>query len=610
MLEDAYSLIRQLPPYAYIVLLALLLTALTALFITYRHYRVKLARAVFAERIVKLVQPEAGLENNLNLFLETIGQIVDADGYAFYIRDPRSSTFVLKAVRHRVAELGQVAPSYSGLAPYKKEVYLLPMSIQAVAEVGIVHEGEVPLFNLPVGDRGLVRIGPIERTSSSQTALLRQIGELLPSLLDILAESDRLNMKADVVESSSAALQAVSSMAKDPEAVVQKAFSMSAIALGMSGGCVLVSDHGTVTMPVFFGWSRQTAHRLADTQNLSLLIQLISPHELVMWDQNNELFERMRDILGTSADSLYVAGQLPMPGKRAWFICGFPRISELTAEQMKRTVSMMTQHLSQLMGIQEQMKTFSHTYSEFLKLLARTIDELNPYTVGYSEMMSRYSVAIAKEMGLPAQQIRAIGTAAYLSNIGVLGLPESLYLKEGKFTEVEFEKMKLHTEVGASIVEMTIGNKEIAESIRYHHERMDGNGYPSGLKGEEIPIGARIISVVQTFLAKINGRKYRDPLPFDKAMKLVESLAGSQLDSEVVRVFIRWFEEKRRGPQLGGRALGACWDMSCSPSNVCRVCPAYNREDVNCWDVQGNNCHEHGKSCSTCFVYTETLSRS
>ncbi|HTG70671.1 MAG TPA: HD domain-containing phosphohydrolase [Candidatus Udaeobacter sp.] len=581
-----------------------------------RRIRRKSERLELAERMIKLMQPEAGLENNLNLFLEVIGSIIEAYGYSFYIRDPKSGNFVLKAVRHERRDPGQAEPSYSGLAPYQKEVYLPPLSLkvdESAQNSGIIYEGEVPLLHLPMdGGNGVIRVGPIARVPKKKMELLRFLVELMPRMLDVLIESERLYLKADVVETSSHALQAVSSMAMDSEAVMQKTFSMSASALGMSGGCLLVSSGGNVEMPVFFGWPQQTARRIADSSNLSMLLQLIGKQELVLWNNKVPQFEQVLSMLGHSGDELIIAGKLPLPGKQAWFVSGFPRLSsaDLTADQLSTTVKMMTRQLAQLMGIQERMKSFGHTYTEFLKLLASTIDDLSPYTVGYSEMMSRYSIIIAKEMGLPADQIRNIGVAAYLSNIGVLGLSEDLYLKDGKFTEVEFEKMKLHAEVGAAIVEMTIGSKEIAEYIRYHHERMDGNGYPAGLRGEAIPVGARILSVVQMFLAKINGRKYRDPLPFDKAIKLMESLAGTQLDEKVVQTFVRWFAAKRKGPELGGRALGACYDMGCTPSDICRVCPAYSQPEKNCWEVEGNNCQAHGKSCGTCFVYTETLSRS
>lgn len=603
-------------PYLLAAAAGLLLLAGLLAVVLLRRIRNKSERLRLAERMVKQMQPDAGLENNLNLFLETVSTVIEAYGYAFYIREPKSGNFVLKAVRHERRDPGQAEPSYSGLAPYQKEVYLPPLSLKKVEfdqKAGIVHEGEVPMLHLPMeGGNGVIRIGPVARLPKKKMDMLQFLVELMPRMLDVLIESERLSLKADVVETSSHALHAVSLMAMDSEAVMQKTFSMSASALGMSGGCLLVSSGGIVEMPVFFGWPQQTAQRIADSSNLSMLLQLIGSRELVLWNHKAPQFEQALSILGHTGDALIIAGKLPLPGKQAWFVSGFPRLTsaDLSEEQLSTTVKMMTRQLAQLMEIQQRTKSFGHTYTEFLKRLAGTIDDLSPYTIGYSEMMSRYSIVIAKELGLPADQIRNIGIAAYLSNIGVLGLSEELYLKEGKFTEAEFEKMKLHAEVGAAIVEMTIGSKEIAECIRYHHERMDGNGYPSGISGEAIPIGARILSVVQMFLAKINGRKYRDPLPFDKAIKLMESLAGTQLDAKVVQTFVSWFAAKRKGPELGGRALGACFEMGCIPSDICRVCPAYRQPDKNCWEFEDNNCQAHGKSCATCFVYTETVSRS
>lgn len=611
---DAY--LKDNVPYLLLASVGFLVLAALVLGFVFRRMKRGESQLELARRVLKLVQPEAGLENNLNLFLETIGQIVEADGYAFYIRDSQSGQYVLKAVRHRRSDNGQVEPSYSGLSSYRKEVYLPPLSLKSdVARegTGIVREGEVPLLHFALdGAKGLVRIGPLARIPRNARAPLALLTDILPRVLDVLIESDRLHLKADVVETSSNALQAISQMAMEPEAVVRKTFTMSASALGMSGGCLLISDAGSVEMPVFFGWPSSTKKNLADSANLSMLIQLIGSREQALWRDDTEPFRQAMSLLGHSGDSLLIAGRLPLPGKNAWFIGGFPRLSggDLTEEQLSTTIRIMTAQLSQLTAMQQQMKPFGQSYAEFLKLLANTIDDLNPYTVGYSEQMSRYSIVVAKEMGLPDEQIRQIGLAAYLSNIGVLGLSEELYLKEGKFTEAEFEKMKLHTEVGASIVEMTIGSKEVADYIRYHHERMDGNGYPAGLSGEQIPLGARIIAVVQTFLAKIGGRKYREPLPFGQAVHLIESMAGSQLDENVVRTFISWFDAKRKGPQLGGRALGACYDMCCTPSDICQTCPAYNRPEQNCWEVEGNNCQAHGKTCRSCFVYTETKSRS
>ncbi|MFB9325194.1 HD-GYP domain-containing protein [Paenibacillus aurantiacus] len=601
------------------ILLGAALLTLSWLAFANRRQRLRLTRSAHLEQLVKRIQPEAGLANNLSLFLEAISQMIEVDSYTFYIREEAGSeTFVLKAVRYRREGPGQIGPSYSGLAPYEKERYQPPLAIPADAlarTTGLVSEGAVPLYNMPVGTRGLVRIGPVRSISRRQSFLLGSVGADLPHLLDVLAESDRMDRKASIVETSRAALEAISTMAMDPEAVVRKALGMSASALGLTGGCLFVVEAGAVSMPMFFGWSDAVKRSLSDMANTSLLLQLIESYELTLWGKDDVEFEQAVSLLGGISEGFLLAGRLPMPGKRAYFVGGLHRhaMNEQSEAQLRTTFKTMTRQLAQLLAIQERMKPFAHTYAEFLKLLAGTIDDLNPFTVGYSELMSRYSIIIAKRLGLADDHVRDIGTAAYLSNIGVLGLSEELYLKEGRYTELEFETMKLHSEVGAVIAEMTLGSKRVADMIRYHHERIDGQGYPAGLRGDRIPVGSRILFVVQTFLAKINGRKYREPMPFQEAIRSLETLAGSQLDADIVQAFVGWFAEKRGGPQLGGRALGACWDMLCSPSDVCRQCPAYQRDDKDCFVIareEGVNCKSHGKVCETCFVYTETATRS
>jgi HD-GYP domain-containing protein (c-di-GMP phosphodiesterase class II) len=217
-------------------------------------------------------------------------------------------------------------------------------------------------------------------------------------------------------------------------------------------------------------------------------------------------------------------------------------------------------------------------------------------------------MAIARKMGLSEFQIHSIGLAAYLSNIGIIGLSDGLLNKEGIYSDKEYEQMKLHSEIGATIIENTIAQEDVALYIRHHHERMDGNGYPSRLVGENIPVGARIISVVQTFLAKINGRSYRDPLPFDDALKLINDSSDSQLDAKIVAIFLNWYEEKRAVAE-GNRAIGNCWEVCCTPSSICSQCPAFGQMNQNCWEFERNNCLAHGKTCQTCLVYTEAMSR-
>lgn len=568
-------------------------------------------------RLLQHIKPSAGLENNLNFILEMYSHLVDAYGYAFYVLDEGQQKFVLKAVRHRQEKKGKKEEGKQGLTPSEKEVYQPPLSLPFSAagrEIERVKEGEVPLLAIPLaGGKSVIRIGPLATLPKKMRDKLEYVTNLLPQIVEVLVETDRMKMQTDVVVTSENALRAVSSMALDSEAIMRKTLGMFASALGLSDGFAMFQQAGAFQVPVLFGWSHsQKQYILRDRELGAQLWRAVDAREVAFVRRGDGAYPKVEALLQDhSAESLLIAKFIEN-GRTGLLVYHIAENGEsaLSDAQLTSSIRTLSKQLTKLLRVQNGIRPLTHSYVEMLKLLSRTIDNLNPYTVGYSEMTSRYSVIIAQEMGLPHQEIQDIAQAAYLSNIGVLGLSEELYLKEGKFSDIEFEKMKLHAEVGAEIVEMLIGNKAVASYIRHHHERMDGHGYPAGLRGQEIPTGARIIAVVQTFLAKINGRKYRAPLSFDKALDLLKSSAGSQLDPQVVDALHRWFQRKRVDLRGANRALGNCWDMCCSPSEVCASCPSFQQPHLNCWEQPQNNCLMHGKSCETCFVYTEAMARA
>jgi putative nucleotidyltransferase with HDIG domain len=132
--------------------------------------------------------------------------------------------------------------------------------------------------------------------------------------------------------------------------------------------------------------------------------------------------------------------------------------------------------------------------------------------------------------------LKALVTASYLHDIGKLAVPEHIIDKPGKLTQEEFEKIKIHPVVGADILERVQFPYPVVPIVRSHHEAWDGSGYPDGLKGEEIPIGARILTVVDCFDALASDRPYRKAMPLDQAITVVSSKAGGQFDPEVVRL--------------------------------------------------------------------------
>ena len=183
------------------------------------------------------------------------------------------------------------------------------------------------------------------------------------------------------------------------------------------------------------------------------------------------------------------------------------------------------------------------SYFSTVKALARAIEVKDPFTYGHSERVTQYAIAIASEMELGEWEIRNIKYAAALHDIGKLGVARSILNKPGTLSEEEFLHVKSHPQMGDSIIEPVSFLREPREIILHHHERYDGKGYPDGLKGEEIPLGARILAVADSFEAMMSDRPYRSALDLDEAIKELRDNIGTQFDPSVVKVFIESLSE-------------------------------------------------------------------
>ncbi len=174
-----------------------------------------------------------------------------------------------------------------------------------------------------------------------------------------------------------------------------------------------------------------------------------------------------------------------------------------------------------------------------IEALALAIEAKDHTTHTHLQRVRTYAVEIAKEIGLSADEIEALRAAALLHDIGKLAVPENIINKPGRLTPEEFEKMKVHPLVGAEILDRVAFPYAVAPIVRSHHERWDGSGYPAGLAGEEIPIGARILAVVDCLDALASDRQYRQAMPLDRAMDRVKERAGTWFDPKVVEVLER-----------------------------------------------------------------------
>jgi diguanylate cyclase (GGDEF)-like protein/putative nucleotidyltransferase with HDIG domain len=178
-----------------------------------------------------------------------------------------------------------------------------------------------------------------------------------------------------------------------------------------------------------------------------------------------------------------------------------------------------------------------------IEALALAIEAKDHTTHTHLQRVRTYAVEIGKELGLSSDEIEALRAAALLHDIGKLAVPEHIINKPGKLTPEEFEKMKVHPQVGAEILDRVAFPYPVAPIVRAHHEKWDGSGYPAGLAAEEIPIGARILSAVDCLDALASHRQYRPAIPLDQAMREVKNRAGTWFDPRVVEVLERRYKE-------------------------------------------------------------------
>ncbi|MBW2059362.1 MAG: response regulator [Deltaproteobacteria bacterium] len=194
---------------------------------------------------------------------------------------------------------------------------------------------------------------------------------------------------------------------------------------------------------------------------------------------------------------------------------------------------------NQIKGIKLQ-----ESYFATMKSLALALDAKDRYTAGHSESVQRYSVSIARQMNLGPEEVADIERAGALHDIGKIGIPDAIINKPGRLTQEEFQKIKEHPAIGEQMILPIPFLSSVRGIIRHHHERFDGSGYPDGVKGEEIELGARIMAVADTFDAMTSDRPYRKALTTKEALAELNRCRDTQFDPQVVRAFEQVIEKE------------------------------------------------------------------
>lgn len=182
-------------------------------------------------------------------------------------------------------------------------------------------------------------------------------------------------------------------------------------------------------------------------------------------------------------------------------------------------------------------KDLKELFSGTIKAIIEALDAKDSFTLGRSRRVAFYSAKMVEFLNLDRAQAGIIELAGLLHDIGMIGVAEDILNKTQRLTDEEFEEIKKHVQHSVKILEDIKQLYDVVEIIKYHHEHYDGNGYPYGKKGDEIPLGSRIIAIADAYDSMISNRAYRQGLAGDEALKLIEQKAGSQFDPELIDVF-------------------------------------------------------------------------
>ena len=257
-----------------------------------------------------------------------------------------------------------------------------------------------------------------------------------------------------------------------------------------------------------------------------------------------EMISVINRVLSKKRQRDYLMNFLNELGNMVGYDCSVDEIPELIANRsgfLNQFKSLLNTVISTDSGVS------SEGCLEFVRVLSDTLENRDPFTYGHSGRVNYYANLLAQKTKLTEGEQRDLQIGAYLHDIGKLGIETDIIYKQGSFTKEELLLMRRHPEIGVDLVSPIGLPKGVISIIRNHHEFYNGTGYPDGLKGDEIPLPTRIVSLSECFDAMITDRPYRKALPLKKIVAEVKAFSGKQFDPALVKHLLGLIEEKREG---------------------------------------------------------------
>jgi HD-GYP domain-containing protein (c-di-GMP phosphodiesterase class II) len=320
------------------------------------------------------------------------------------------------------------------------------------------------------------------------------------------------------------------------ESVAQSTLKIALELVGGNSGSFMIADNQTKRLTVKAEVGSET--QLGDSINFG--------EGIAGWVAKNRQPIVVNDLsapLGTAKEKVGIASMsIPVTSENE--LIGVLNIKssgnnfQPTKTQMKSLNQLLDQAASVII-MSRSTEQWQNLYFDTIKALTQIIETHDPYSKGHSKNVAKYVTAVAKEMHLPQKQLQSLQLAAIMHDIGYVGISKNIFQSSRPLTTVERVLIRTHPVVGSDALKEIPMLKEIIPTILYHHEHWDGSGYVSGLKGEEIPLGARILAVADAYDAMTSSRAYRSAYSVDKALDELKRNSGSQFDPKIVDIFVK-----------------------------------------------------------------------
>lgn len=486
------------------------------------------------QKFVRALEPPYDLQGVLTAALDVLAALFPAQGYYAYVKEPSSDLLKLKLTRS-ATNAAIVGPNYAGLVQ-GGPVRQTPLEIPSTADPDaceIVGAKNDPFLHVSLGPQVALRaaVDAKRQISDAERDALVAFSVRARPLMEVVIYVDALTKRLESRSLGATIQQRATELALGGDRVLGLVCQLGADAVGARAGVLIAVEGGRPVQLWATEGGEALGRSLTDRQFLGAVRS-----RLMVWTAPK---------LPPQVAALPYQTLAALAFPQAWLFLACPELLTPSAH-LKGVFEVLSRTVGQALVGRKESRDAS-TYLGTLFSAVAMLDAADPYNQRHSDRVSEVSELVARQLRMSPTDVESCRLAGRLHDLGMVAVSLDLPLTEGALSDAKRRLIQVHPTVGADLLAPlvpSVMSQGTVDGVRYHHERLDGLGYPDGLAGERIPLVAKVVGVAETFVARTSNRSYRPGLSEARALFEVEKLSGSQLDGEAVDALLRAFEQK------------------------------------------------------------------